>query len=113
MKDKLTKLELIVQYVLGAAVLCTILLVNFGVISRLLLVPASWTDEMLQIFVVWLVFIVSAIAFRVDGLISLELVEELLRKRSLAYKTLKLIQALLSIIFVFFMVIQIYLIVYS
>lgn len=113
MKDKLTKLELIVQYVLGAAVLCTILLVNFGVISRLLLVPASWTDEMLQIFVVWLVFIVSAIAFKVDGLISLELVEELLRKKSTAYKILKLIQALLGIIFVFFMVVQTYSIVSS
>ena len=113
MKDKLTKLELITQYVLGTAVLCTILFVNFGVVSRLLLIPASWTDEMLQIFVVWLVFIVSAIAFKVDGLISLELLEEMLRKRPMAYKMLKLIQALLGMIFVFFMLIQTYSIVSS
>lgn len=113
MKDKWTKLESILHYVLGTAVLCTILLVNWGVITRFLLVPASWTDEMLQIFIVWLVFIVSAIAFRVDGLISLELVEDLLKKKPRTYKTLKLIQALLSIIFVFFMLVQTYSIVSS
>ena len=108
MKNKPLKLELITEYILGAAVLCTILLVNFGVISRLLLIPASWTDEMLQIFIVWLVFIVSAIAFKVDGLISLELIEELLKKKPLAYKILKLIQAVLITIFVFFMLTQTY-----
>lgn len=113
MNNKMLKLELIVQYILGAAVLCTILLVTFGVVSRLLLVPASWTDELLQIFIVWLVFIVSAIAFKVDGLISLELIEELLKKRPLAYKVLKLVQALLGIIFVFFMLVQTYSIVSS
>ena len=107
MKDKL-KLELITQYTLGAAVLCTILLVNFGVLTRFFLILASWTDEALQILIVWLVFIVSAIAFRVDGLISLELVEELLKKKPRAYKLLKLTQALLSIIFVFFMLTQTY-----
>lgn len=101
------------HYFLGTLVLCTILLVNFGVVSRFLLIPASWTDETLQILIVWLVFIVSAIAFKVDGLISLELFEEILRRKPLAYKILKLIQALLAIIFVFFMVTQTYSIVIS
>ena len=113
MKNRLTKLELITQYVIGTAVLCTILFVNFGVVSRLLLIPASWTDEILQIFVVWLVFIVSAIAFKVDGLISLELTEEILKKKPMAYKVLKLIQSLLCIVFVFFMLTQTYSIVAS
>ena len=113
MKNKLKKLDLITQYFLGTLVLCTILLVTLGVVSRFLLIPASWTDETLQILIVWLVFIVAAIAFKVDGLISLELFEEMLRKRTLAYKILKLIQALLAIIFVFFMVTQTYSIVVS
>ena len=107
MKEKLN-FESIMNYVLGAMVLCTILLVNFGVLTRFLMVPASWTDEVLQVLIVWLVFIVSAIAFRVDGLISLELVEELLKKKPQAYKMLKLMQALLGIIFVFFMLTQTY-----
>lgn len=113
MKETLIKLESILQYIIGTAVLCTILFVNIGVVSRILLIPASWTDEILQIFIVWLVFIVSAIAFKVDGLISLELTEEILKRKPLAYKILKLIQALLTIIFVFFMLVQTYLIVSS
>ena len=108
LNGKFTKVELIAQYILGAAVLCTILLVNFGVITRLLLIPASWTDEMLQFFIVWLVFIMSAIALKVDGLISLEVVEDMLKRKPLAYKILKLIQAVLITIFVFFMLTQTY-----
>lgn len=113
MNNKFKKLELITEYILGTAVLCTILFVTIGVASRLLRIPASWTDEILQIFIVWLVFIVSAIAFRVDGLISLELIEEVLKKKPLAYKILKLVQSLFCIIFVFFMVAQTYSIVAS
>lgn len=113
MKNKLIKLEFITQYIIGVAVLCIILLVNIGVVSRILLIPASWTDEVLQIFVVWMVFIASAIAFRVDCLISFELFEEVLKKKPLAHKILKLIQSLFVIIFVFFMVTQTYSIVHS
>lgn len=106
--QELEKLESFGQYALGIPVLCSILIVTIGVVTRLMSIPASWTDEVLQVLFVWLVFIVSALAFKDDGLIGLNLFEDMLKKGSRAYKILKLIQAILATIFVFFMLTQTY-----
>ncbi len=108
MKEQLKKLETIGESIIGVPVLCSILIVTIGVVSRCLGMPAGWTDETLQTLFVWLVFIVSAAAFRTDELIGLDLVEEMLKKKPRAHKILKLIHALIALIFVFFMLVQTY-----
>ena len=106
MKSKLPKIQSALQSVVGLLVLCTILIVTIGVITRLLKMPASWTDELLRIIFVWLVFIMSAVGFHCDELIGLDLVEDMLKNKPLFKNSLKLVQAVCGLVFAFFMVFQ-------
>ena len=98
--------------VLGLLVLATLLVANYGVFSRFILqTSVAWSDEVLRAINIWLIFICSALAFKSDKLISLELVEDKLKNRPRAKNVLKLIQGILSLVFGVFFVYQGFLVV--
>lgn len=106
MKNKFPKIQGLLQNLVGILVLSTILIVTAGVIARLIKIPAAWTDEMLRIIFVWLVFIMSAVGYHCDELIGLDLVEDMLKNKPLAKNILKFIQSVFGIIFAVFMMYQ-------
>lgn len=106
MKDKFTKLQGLLQSLVGVLVLCTILIVTTGVVSRLMKMPASWTDEMLRIIFVWLVFIMSAVGYHCDELIGLDLLEDMLKSRPRSKAVLKFVQSIFGVVFAIFMMVQ-------
>lgn len=107
-KTILQKLESLLQNIMGFATLVTICIVTYGVVARLFNIPVAWTDEIVRIIFIWLIFIGSAVAFSSNSLIGLDLVEDMLSKKTVARCVLKTIQAIFSIIFGVFMTTQTY-----
>ena len=88
------------EKIIGAMVLAALLIANYGVFARFVLeIPVAWTDEVLRAIFIWLIFICSALAFNTNSLVCLELVEEKLKGKPLARQGLKVVQAVLAIIF--------------
>ncbi len=106
--DKITS---ILQNIMGLAVLATICIVTYAVGARLMNVPVAWSDEVVRVIFIWLVFIGSAVAFYSDSLIGLDLLEEKLSKWPNWQKSLKVVQMLLALVFGVFMTLQTYTIV--
>ena len=96
---------------IGILVLCTILIVTLGVVSRLLKIPIVWTDEMLRIIFVWLTFIMAAVGYNNDELIGLDLLKESVKDQPKKKKMLDIVHAVLGLVFSVFMSVQTYLIV--
>lgn len=88
------------EKIIGAMVLATLLIANYGVFARFVLeMPVAWTDEILRALFIWLIFICSALAYSANALVGLELVEEKLKGKPFARQCLKIVQAILAIIF--------------
>ena len=71
-----------VEYFVGATGLTAILLATLGVITRFVLkIAITWSDELLRTVFVWAYFIGTALLYRSSGLMRLELVEDVLKRR--------------------------------
>lgn len=78
-----------INNLLGGLGLISILIVTLGVLTRFVLkVSIAWSDELLRTLFVWAYFIGTALQFRYDGLMRLELLDLALIKRNkwTAYK---------------------------
>lgn len=84
------------EYFIGAAGLLAILIATLGVITRFVLkISITWSDELLRTVFVWAYFIGTALLYRgSSGLMRLELVEDIFRRRGkmLAYRVLCILQ---------------------
>ncbi|MDY4032517.1 MAG: TRAP transporter small permease [Pyramidobacter sp.] len=70
------------EYFIGAIGLMAILLATLGVITRFVLkISITWSDELLRTVFIWAYFIGTALLYRGSGLMRLELVEDILRRR--------------------------------
>lgn len=107
-KEWFGKITKALQNIMGFAVLSTICIVTYGVVARLCNVPVAWSDEIVRIIFIWLVFIGSSVAFFSDSLIGLDLVEDMLSKKPGLKRALKVIQMLLGLVFGLFMTWQTY-----
>jgi len=71
-----------VEAFVGAIGLMAILLATLGVITRFVLkISITWSDELLRTVFVWAYFIGTALLYRGAGLMRLELVEDILKRR--------------------------------
>ena len=67
---------------IGAIGPMAILLATLGVITRFVLkISITWSDELLRTVFIWAYFIGTALLYRGSGLMRLELVEDILRRR--------------------------------
>lgn len=84
-----------VDSVIGSIGLVTIVIVTLGVFTRFVLkVSIAWSDELLRTVFVWSYFIGSAMQYRAEGLMSLDIFPLSLINRSkiMPYKIVKTIQ---------------------
>lgn len=84
-----------VDSVIGLIGLVTIVIVTLGVFTRFVLeISIAWSDELLRTVFVWSYFIGSAMQYRDEGLMSLDLFPLSLMNRSkiMPYKIVKTIQ---------------------
>ena len=65
-----------------------------AVLARLMKISISWSDEIIKIIFIYIVYIGTALAYKTDGLIGITMLEEYLYKKSnhKIYKLLKLFQ---------------------
>lgn len=106
MRASLEKIRGLLQDIMGFAVVTTICIVSFSVFARLMSIPVAWSDEVVKIIFIWLVFIGSAVAYQSDSLIGLDLVEDMLSKKPVLQKGLKSIQGIFATVFGVFMTLQ-------
>lgn len=95
--------------ILGLTGLITIIIITVGVVFRFILKQSmAWSDELLRTVFVWSYFIGSAMQYKYQGLMRLELLDEKLKNvgKDKQYKIVKLIQE--SIILIFSAVISYY-----
>lgn len=86
--------------VMGLFGLLMILLQTYAVFSRTFLkVAAPWSDEVMKLLVIWIIFICSADAFSSDELIGLDILEDKIKNNTKFYKVIKIIQYLIGLIF--------------
>lgn len=91
-----------VEAFVGAIGLMAILLATLGVITRFVLkISITWSDELLRTVFVWAYFIGTALLYRGAGLMRLELVEDVLKRRGKTglYKALVGAQHALILVF--------------
>ncbi|MDR1933897.1 MAG: TRAP transporter small permease subunit, partial [Spirochaetales bacterium] len=101
-----TKAARAIENCIGCLVVVTICLVTCGVAARMLNIAVAWTDELLRAIFIWIIFISAAIAYKTGNLIGFDLLEEMLSKRPVLSKVLKLIQHTGAIIFSLFLSVQ-------
>ena len=93
---KIDKVMLIVFGIIGTAM---ILVASYNVFARdILRTSAPWTDEMLKLLDIWVIFVVSAIVFLHDEQISMTLIEDSrgVRLKPPVYHSIKLFQYILA-----------------
>ena len=76
-----------------------ILVASYNVVARdVLRISAPWTDEMLKLLDIWMIFVMSAVVFLQDGQISLTLIEDGkgVRSKPVVYHCMKLFQYVLA-----------------
>jgi TRAP-type C4-dicarboxylate transport system permease small subunit len=91
------------ENLIGYFVVVAICLVTYGVTARMLDISVAWTDELLRIIFLWLIFIAAALAYQTDNLIGLDLLNEMMKKRPGMLLVLKVLQCIGALIFGSFM----------
>ena len=100
MKNALSKIDTAIKILFGYVGVAMILIESYAVFARnVLKTTSSWTDETLKFMFVWVIFICSALAFLTDDLIGLNLVEEKISGKPVAYNLIKALQYVLALIF--------------
>lgn len=104
MKKNKDYLEQAIECLLFALAIIALLIANISVLTRLLKIPLSWSDEVLRAVFVTMFFIGSAIELKSKGLISITILEEQLskRKKPTVYVLLKSFQYIVTAAFAFF-----------
>ena len=95
---KIDKVMLVIFGIIGTAM---ILVASYNVFARdVLRTSAPWTDEMLKLLDIWVIFILSAVVFLKDEQISLTLIEDGRKVRSNppVYHAMKLFQYILALV---------------
>lgn len=100
--------ELIFKYFIAVTSIICFIIVNMAILARLMNVSISWSDEVIKILFIYIVYIGTALAYKTDGLIGITMLEEKLKgkKRNLPYNILKLIQHIVILIFAIFCMYQ-------
>ena len=102
MKDVSSKINKVMENIFGYLGVIMILIESYMVFARnVIQVATPWGDEILRLFFIWSIFIVSALAFMSDSLIALTLVEEsnMVKKRPAILGIIKLIQYIAALIY--------------
>lgn len=95
---------------LGIAALICLIIVNVAVLARTLNISISWSDEIIKIIFIYIIYIGAALAYRGDGLIGITMLEEkLFEKNKKSYVFLKKIQHFIILAFSLFCIYQSYL----
>lgn len=104
MKKNKDYLEQCIEWLLFAFAIIALLVANISVLTRLLKIPLSWSDELLRALFVTIFFIGCAIELKSNGLISITIMEEHLAKKKspTAYVFLKSFQHIVIAFFSFF-----------
>lgn len=102
--------NIFIKFIGLAAIIC-LFIVNLAVLARLMKISISWSDEIIKIIFIYIVYIGTALAYKTDGLIGITMLEEYLYKKSnhKIYKLLKLFQHIIIIGFAIFCAYQSYL----
>lgn len=101
MKSITEKIIRIFEYFFGLIGVAMILVESYAVFARnVLQISTPWTDEALKLMFIWMIFVVSALAFYSDELICLTLVEDMerVKARPRIYGGIKAIQYTLGIL---------------
>ena len=89
----------IMEVIFGLVGTAMIFVASYGVLARdVLHVSAPWTDEMLKLLDIWMIFVVSASVFYFDEQLSLTRVEDSRKVRShpVVYHCMKIFQYVLA-----------------
>lgn len=100
MKSITGKVIRVFEYFFGFIGVAMILVESYAVFARnVLQISTPWTDEALKLMFIWMIFVVSALAFYSDELICLTLIEDMdrVRKSPKIYGTIKIVQYVLGI----------------
>lgn len=100
MKNVSAKIVKAAELLFGFVGLIMIMIASYGVLARnVLQTPVPWTDEALKLMFVWAIFVVGALGFLSNDLISLTLVEDSFKEKGkkVIYNVIKIIQYLVAI----------------
>ncbi len=100
MKNVSAKIVKAAELLFGFVGLIMIMIASYGVLARnVLQTPVPWTDEALKLMFVWAIFVVGALGFLSNDLISLTLVEDSFKEKGkkVIYNAIKIIQYLVAI----------------
>jgi TRAP-type C4-dicarboxylate transport system permease small subunit len=98
MNINFNKLRSVIENMFGVAGILLIIIETYSVFSRnIFKMSAAWTNEVLRLIFLWTVFIVAALAFFDDQMISIELLEEKLERQRKKYGLIKLIQYIIAL----------------
>lgn len=93
------KTDRVMQFVFGLVGTAMVLVASYGVFARdVLRISAPWTDELLKLLDIWMIFVVSSVVFLFDEQISLTLVEDSrgVRRKPVVYHLMKVLQYALA-----------------
>lgn len=90
--------------VIGFGATVCLLIANFAIAARLMNISISWSDEIIKIIFIYVIYIGTALAYRSDGLIGITVVEEALigKGNNMPYKIMKIVQHIITTGFALF-----------
>ena len=96
------------MWIIGFGATICLLIANIAVVSRLAHFSVSWSDEVIKIIFIYVIYIGTALAYRSDSLIGITMFEEFLigKANNIPYKIVKIIQHLVSTGFAIFCSVQ-------
>ncbi|ONI40631.1 hypothetical protein AN639_00300 [Candidatus Epulonipiscium fishelsonii] len=97
-------MEKLFTIMIGIGAIVCLIIVNVAVVARLTNVSISWSDELIKIIFIYVIYIGAAIAYKTDSLISITMLEEslLAKTNNVPYKILKVTQHLICTGFAIF-----------
>jgi len=101
MESMIKKVDKVMMIVFGIIGTAMILVASYNVFARdVLRTSAPWTDEMLKLLDIWVIFVLSAVVFLRDEQISLTLIEDgkFARSKPAVYHSMKLFQYILALV---------------
>ncbi|OON97859.1 MAG: hypothetical protein ATN32_05210 [Candidatus Epulonipiscium fishelsonii] len=102
------KTEKVFTIMIGIGAIICLVIVNVAVVARVSNVSISWSDELIKIIFMYVIYIGAAIAYKTDSLIGITMLEESLMnmENKVPYKILKVVQHLICTGFAIFCSIQ-------
>ena len=90
--------------VIGFGATVCLLIANFAVAARLGNISISWSDEIVKIIFIYVIYIGTALAYKSDSLIGITVIEEGLigKSNNIPYKIMKIVQHFITMGFALF-----------